>query len=672
MTDEATKLPLESANIVNENITKLGQLFPEIMADGKIDFDKLREVLGDSVDDGQERYAFTWPGKRDAIRQSQTPSTATLRPQKDKSVDWDTTKNLYIEGDNLEVLKLLQRSYHGKVKMIYIDPPYNTGNDFVYKDSFSDSLDNYKQQTGQASSANPETDGRYHSNWCNMMYPRLRLARELLSEDGVIFISIDDHELHTLRKIGEELFGEGCFVADISWQRTYSPRNDAQGIPTEVEHILVWSKSPNWNPNKLERSVDMDNSYQSPDGDDRLWASGDAAAPGAATHHGMVYAIQHPITGEMLYPSNGRHWTFGQNEMLRIMREWSDYKLKNIEDNAKRAEICGTTVDKVSSDIKAIVLAEPNEATFAEAQKRYDNGKWPRLYFTSKGKGGIRCKRYVDAVGGRSATNYWPYSECGHTDEAKKEIKKLFDGQSPFDTPKPTRLIRRMLDIATDENSLVLDFFSGSGTTADAVMQANAKDGGKRRCILVQLPEKTSGNYTDLCSVGEERIRRAGQEIKTEVEEANRQPELDGEPKRVPDIGFRVLSLDSSNIQPESEAQSGTWTADALYEDVIKEGRSKEDVLFEVMLKWGLDLSLPIEPLKLDSYTCWSVAKGELICCMDEGLTVQVLEQIAGLEDRPRRVLILDSVLDDTLKLNAESIFNRAAADGDEIELRTV
>lgn len=238
MTDEATKLPLESANIVNENITKLGQLFPEIMADGKIDFDKLREVLGDSVDDGQERYAFTWPGKRDAIRQSQTPSTATLRPQKDKSVDWDTTKNLYIEGDNLEVLKLLQRSYHGKVKMIYIDPPYNTGNDFVYKDSFSDSLDNYKQQTGQASSANPETDGRYHSNWCNMMYPRLRLARELLSEDGVIFISIDDHELHTLRKIGEELFGEGCFVADISWQRTYSPRNDAQGIP--LRSSIYW------------------------------------------------------------------------------------------------------------------------------------------------------------------------------------------------------------------------------------------------------------------------------------------------------------------------------------------------------------------------------------------------------------------------------------------------
>lgn len=248
MTDEATKLPLESANIVNENITKLGQLFPEIMADGKIDFDKLREVLGDSVDDGQERYAFTWPGKRDAIRQSQTPSTATLRPQKDKSVDWDTTKNLYIEGDNLEVLKLLQRSYHGKVKMIYIDPPYNTGNDFVYKDSFSDSLDNYKQQTGQASSANPETDGRYHSNWCNMMYPRLRLARELLSEDGVIFISIDDHELHTLRKIGEELFGEGCFVADISWQRTYSPRNDAQGIPTEVEHYTGLEQEPELEP----------------------------------------------------------------------------------------------------------------------------------------------------------------------------------------------------------------------------------------------------------------------------------------------------------------------------------------------------------------------------------------------------------------------------------------
>ena len=364
MSEEPTKLPLESADLVKENVGKLEALFPEIMEDGKIDFDKLREILGGEVDDSPERYAFTWPGKRDAIRQSQTPSTATLRPQKDKSVDWDTTKNLYIEGDNLEVLKLLQRSYHGKVKMIYIDPPYNTGNDFVYNDKFGDAIENYKEQTGQESQANPETDGRYHSNWCTMMYPRLRLARELLDDDGVIFISIDDHELHTLRKIGEELFGEGCFVADISWQRTYSPRNDAQGIPVEVEHVLVWSKEPGWNPNKLERSTEMNSSYQSPDGDERPWASGDAAAPGAATHPGMVYAIQHPITGKLLYPSNGRCWTFGQDEMFRIMREWANYELKNIGDETKRAEVCGTTTAKIPADVKAIMLTNPDETSF--------------------------------------------------------------------------------------------------------------------------------------------------------------------------------------------------------------------------------------------------------------------------------------------------------------------
>lgn len=671
MTEATTPQPLPTASpdVTQENIDKLCQLFPEICTegDGHIDFDKLKEILGGEINDMPERYAFTWPGKRDAIRLSQTPSTATLRPQREKSVNWDTTKNLYIEGDNLEVLKLLQRSYHGKVKLIYIDPPYNTGGDFVYKDSFGDSIQNYKEQTQTESQANPETDGRYHSNWCSMIYPRLRLARELLHDDGVIFVSIDDHELHTLRKIGEELFGEQCFVADISWQRTYAPRNDAQGIPSEVEHLLVWSKMPGWNPNKLARTAEMDAKYKNPDNDAQSWRSDNPFAPGAATHQGMVYAIQHPFTGEFLYPAIGRCWTFGQDQMLEYMNGWCEYTLEDLHDDAKRAEVCGISASDVRSGVKAIVLARPFEESKAQAQTVLERGQWPRFYFTKNGLGGIARKTYLDSVGGRLPTNFWPHAECGHTDEAKKEVKKLFDGNAPFDTPKPTRLLRRIIDIATNPDDLVMDFFSGSATTADALMQANAEDGGHRRYILVQLPELVSGEYGNLCDLGEERIRRAGAVVRESVDKAQSQPALDGDTKHMPDLGFRVLSLDTSNFE---RPQSGG--AVALLDRITKDGRSKEDILFEAMLRWGLDLSLPIEDMEIDGYHCVSVAKGELICCLNDGLTVPVLEKIAALQERPRRVLMLDEILDDNLKLNAESIFGRAMADGDEIELRTV
>ena len=536
-------------------------------------------------------------------------------------MDWDTTKNLYIEGDNLEVLKLLQRSYHGKVKMIYIDPPYNTGNDFVYNDKFDDPIANYKQQTGQESSANPETDGRYHSNWCNMMYPRLRLARELLSDDGVIFISIDDIEAAQLRKICDEIFGESNFVSNFIWEKRTN-RENRKTISSRHDNILCYQKS-----NSSVKAIGILpmnkkalSNYSNPDNDPRgPWKSDPATAQAGHGTKSQFYILEAPNGKKHELPS-GRCWVYSKESMESAIRG-------------------------------------------------------NKIWFGKDGNGVPRIKTYLyEKERGLVPESILFASDVGSNETAKNAIKKLFDEKAVFDTPKPVGLLETLTRIGSNKNAIILDFFSGSATTAHAAMRLNSEDGGHRRFILVQLPEKldeqseaAKTGYRTLCDIGEERIRRAGQKIKAEVEEANRQPELDGEPKRVPDIGFRVLSLDSSNIE-EFDAGNGP----VLMDSMVKEDRSKMDVLFEVMLKWGLDLSLPVEPLELDGYTCWSVAKGELVCCMDEGLTVPVLERIAALEERPRRVLILDSVLDDTLKLNAESIFGRAMADGDEIELRTV
>lgn len=664
------QLDTESQNPDSSRAERLRELFPEAVTEGTgdIDFDKLRELLGEHINTGKERYAFTWPGKHEAIRQSQTPSTATLRPLKEKSVDWDTTENVYIEGDNLEVLKLLQRSYHGQVDMIYIDPPYNTGNDFVYKDSFGDTIENYREQTGQEHASNPETNGRFHSNWLNMMYPRLRLARELLAPTGVMFISIDDHESMNLRKAGDEIFGENCFVADIAWQRTYSPRNDAKGIPSEVEHILIWSRMPSWNPHKLERTAEMDAKYGNPDNDDRLWTSDNPFAPSAKTGQGMVYAIQHPFTGEMLYPPVGRVWTFSQPKMLEYMNGWCDYELKDLHDETERARVCTVSPDEVKRNVKALVLAKPLSESHKKAREVYNRGHWPRLFFTKGGLGGIRRKTYLDSVNGRMPTNFFPYNEVGHTDEAKKELKKIFEGDTPFDTPKPARLIRRMLDIATDKNSLVMDFFSGSATTADAIMQANQKDDGLRRYILVQIPEETTSGYGTLCDIGEERIRRAARNLMEEQADTN-QPTLEETEPAYLDTGFRVFALDSSNLKSDEYTPG-----QELDIDLVKRGRTNDDLLFEVMLRWGLDLSLPVKTKECNGYEYLSVAEGELVCCMNDGLTVEVIEHIVNTDDKPRRVFIPDHVFGEqnNLKLNIVDALRRASSEGQEIELRTV
>ncbi len=624
---------------------------------------------GAVVEGQRERYQFTWPGKREAKAEARRPIYKTMIPEPGKSKDWDITENLYIEGDNLDALKILKETYAGKVKLIYIDPPYNTGHDFVYDDDFAKSRGEYDAESGDFNEeggrlvANTEGNGRFHSDWCSMMYPRLLLARDLLSSDGAIFISIDDNESSNLRKICDEVFGAACFVGDIAWQKTYSPRNDSKGIPAEVEHVISYSKVPNWTPERLARTAEMDDRYSSPDGDPRPWSSGDAAAPGAATHQGMVYAIQHPITGELLYPPNGRCRPFGGYSMLEIMNGWAEYEFKNIHDEARRAEICGISPDEVRKDVEAIVLKNPCEETYAAAQRRYDAGNWPRLYFTGGGKGGMRLKRYLDTMEGKMPTNLWPYAEVGHTDEAKKQLKALFDGSAPFDTPKPVRLMGRILDIASSKDCTVFDFFSGSASMAQAVMEKNAEDGGNRRFLLVQIPEETTGQFSTLTEIGEERIHRAGAKIAAGIDKENEQLELGAEPKPYPDLGFRVLHIDSSNFKDFYLTPSET-SQESLFDfaDNVKEGRSDLDLLFEVLPKLGIPYSAKIEERMLAGRKVFFVDGDKLAACFDANVGSDTIEEMA--KAKPWYAVIRDSSMaDDATHANYEELFRTYSPD---------
>ena len=407
--------------------------------------------------------------------------------------------NMIIRGDNLEALKALLPRYEGRVKCIYIDPPYNTGNEgWVYNDNVNDPK--IKKWLGEVVGKEGE-DLTRHDKWLCMMYPRLKLLQKLLADDGVIFISIDDTEYANLKLICDEIFGSNCFVSNISWQRTYSTRNDSKGIVNEVEHLLAYSKLPDWSPNKLPRTAEMDSIYKNPDNDDMPWASDNPFAPGASTHQGMVYAIQHPFTGKLLYPTNGRCWTFEQAQMLEFMRGWGSYELRELDDSHERASVCGVEDDKVRQGVKAIMLSEPVEIASAKAREIYEKGKWPKFYFTKNGLGGIRRKTYLENVGGKLPTNFWAFSEAGHTDEAKKEMLAIFDGKATFDTPKPHRLVEFVLKIAGNENAIILDSFAGSGTTAHAVLNMNKADGGKRKFILVEMMD-----YAD--SITAERVKR--------------------------------------------------------------------------------------------------------------------------------------------------------------------
>lgn len=418
-----------------------------------------------------KKYGLVWEQHEEAV----DVQMRTHIPVFTEDVDREITTvpggayNFLLEGDNLHSLRLLEKSHRGRIDVIYIDPPYNTGGkDFVYNDAFVDKTDTFA-----------------HSKWLSFMSERLRFARLLLSDKGSIFISIDDNEQAPLKMLCDEIFGEECFVADIAWQRAYSPRNDSKGISNEKEHILVYSRLEGWSPKKLPRTEKMNSKYKNPDNDFALWRTSDAFAPSAATHQGMVYAIQHPFTGKMIYPYNGACWPLRQSDMLAAMQEWGEYELKDLDDAAERAAVCGIPTEDVREGVMGIVLVKPIEEARVYAQEVYDRGRWPRFFFTNKGKGGIARKTYLDNTDGRVVTNLWPFEETGHTDEAKKEIKAVFDNQKVFDTPKPIRLLERIIHIASDDDSIVLDFFAGSGTTGHAVMRYNAyHEGSNRRFIL--------------------------------------------------------------------------------------------------------------------------------------------------------------------------------------------
>ncbi|EPB3204720.1 site-specific DNA-methyltransferase, partial [Escherichia coli] len=568
---------LQSMNITADNITKLKSLFPEAFNENGIDFDVLKQLLGENVDEKEERYGLNWHGKRQARQLALTPSRGTLRPCKDESVDWHNTKNLMIEGDNLEVLKLLQKSYTGKVKLIYIDPPYNTGKDFVYPDNFQDNMKNYLEITGQTEdgarlSTNTETSGRYHTDWLNMIYPRLKLARNLLKEDGVIFISIDDTEVDNLKKVCSEIFGEENFVANIVWQKKYSPQNDATYFSDMHDHILVYAKqrktskndSNGWNIDFLPRSDEQNAAYKNPDNDPRgVWKSVDLSVKTYSKAND--YSITTP-SGRIVTPPASRCWQVSEKRFVELCKE-------------------------------------------------------NKIWFGENGNNVPSIKRFLTEVqDGVVPTTWWSYKECGHNQEAKQELKKLMEGESVFfDTPKPLRLLDRILHLATtnDKDCIILDFFAGSGTTAHATLNKNIADSGSRRYIAVQLPEKIDDEkYYTISELTKERLRRAGKKVRED------NPEWKG------DVGFRVFKLDTSNIRPwEATADTLSQQIDA-YVSPILEGRSEEDLLTELMLKRGIDLSVDIETRQFDGLTVSCVDGGKLFTCFAKQIPASSVEEL--------------------------------------------
>lgn len=558
MVESIERVSGQSLDIEGVNKERLKSVFPECFSEGKLDIDKLLNLCGEYIDEDFEKYKFEWKGKAECYRIAQKRSTGTLRPCVEESVNFDTTKNMYIEGDNLEVLKLLQTSYYRKVKMIYIDPPYNTGNDFVYEDDFADPMARYKEVTQQTTKSNPETMGRFHTNWLNMMYPRLRLASNLLRDDGVIFISIDDNEVTNLRKLCDEVFGEENFVAQIVWQKKYAATNDSKGFSTTHDYIVVYQKSSSFNRNLLPRTAEQNKPYKNDDHDGKgLWRSDNLLVKSFS--QSGVYPIVNPNTGEEFYPSEGNCWRASQE----TMKVW-------LNEN--------------------------------------------RIYFGKDGKGAPQLKRYLNEVQqGRVPITWWTFEEVGHNDAANKEVQALFGSKAPFDTPKPTTLLEQMLRIGTDKDSIILDFFSGSATTAHAVMQLNAEDGGNRQFICVQLPELCDekseaykAGYKNICEIGKERIRRAGAKIGTG------------------DIGFKVFKLDTSNLvkwnsTPTQDTEELTRRM-SLLEETIKPDRNDLDVVYETMLKLGIPLDYSVTEVRVNDKKAYSIGDDCLVLiCLDYG-----------------------------------------------------
>ena len=620
-------LKMHSLDGVQRNIDLIGKLFPnaitEVKRNGKvehaIDFDVLRQELSDSIVEGrEERYQFTWPDKKKAMLAANAPITATLRPVVADSVGKDGTpggfdsENLYIEGDNLEVLKLLQETYLGKVKMIYIDPPYNTGNDFVYEDDFAQSTEDYMGNSGQYDEegnrlvTNTESNGRFHTDWLNMIYPRLKLAKDLLADNGAIFISIDENEMDNLRKICDDVFGESNFIGQFIWQRRTSP-DMRKLVSTAHDYIVTYGKNTGNLSNTINkvRLTEKDAAnYSNPDNDPRgPWASSDFTAQGFRPN--QMYEITTP-GGAKYTPPEGRCW-------------------KNIE---------------------------------SEFLKQCEEG---RMWFGKDGMGIPRRKTYLSEREGKNVWTWWPNSEVGHSQEATQEVKNLFDGHAYFDYPKPVRLLKKIIQIGTHDDSIVLDFFSGSATTAHAMIQLNTEDNGHRKFILVQLPEKTDeeseaykAGYKNICEIGKERIRRAGRKIK---EEAGLTAPADL------DIGFRCLRLDESNMKPVyyTPDEVGQQELFSLV-DNVKEDRTPEDLLFQVMLDLGVLLSSSIEVKEIAGKKVFNVADGFLLACFDHDVTEETVKAIAQM--KPYYAVFRDSSMaNDSVATNFEQIFETYSPD---------
>ncbi len=604
----ADKLDGLSMDMEAANRERLRAVFPECFSEGKLDIDKLLSLCGEYITDDFEKYEFRWKGKSDCLRIAQRRSTATLRPCPSESVNFDTTQNLYIEGDNLEVLKLLQKSYFRKVKMIYIDPPYNTGNDFVYEDDFADPMRRYMEVTRQTTKSNPETMGRYHTNWLNMMYPRLRLAANLLRDDGVIFISIDDNEVDNLKKLCNEVFGEENFVSQQIWEKKFAPQNDDKYITAVHDYILIYAKSKeNWKPRLQERTGAALEKFKNPDNDERgVWTSGDLTSKTKATGHS--YVIVSP-SGKEFYPPEGRQWAPSYETYLKLKQE-------------------------------------------------------NRLWFGEKGDNVPRQKQFLSEIqAGVVPTTLMPYAECGHNQEAKKELISLLPGiGNAFETPKPSRLLRKLLGLVNfDFNDIILDFFSGSATTAHAVMQLNAEDGGRRRFIMVQLPEVCGekseaykAGYKNICEIGKERIRRAGKKI---LSADGGQVSLDGD-KPPLDVGFKVFKLDTSNMKLWDDTPIEDGDLITLFDridghiDGLKPDRGNEDLLYEVLLKMGYPLTADVAALDVEGLAVSSIAGGELLICLQEGVTADHIEKMAALS--PLKIVLAGRCLaDSSAKANA-------------------
>ena len=603
-------VPRESGDITAERLEALRDLFPEAFGEDGLDFERLRATLGDFVDDSPERYRFTWSGKRDAIRAFQVPSRATLVPDRDNSVNWDDTGHVFIEGENLEVLKLLYHSYFGRVKCIYIDPPYNTGNDFVYPDDYADPLEQYLRVTGQKDAegnlltSNPETSGRYHSAWLSMMYPRLFLARQLLREDGVIFVSIDDREVHNLRMLMNEVFGEENYVASVIWQKIYSPKSSARHLSEDHEYVLMYARDGSlWEPALLPRTAEMDARYSNPDNDPRgPWKPGglDARNPYSLG----TYPITCPSGRVVPGPPSGSYWRYSKK------------RLKELDEDG-------------------------------------------RIWWGTDGSSVPSVKRFLSEVkAGRVPQTLWFYQDVGHTQEAKQEMLQLVsfsDTENVLETAKPSRLLRRMLQIATSpsDGDIVLDFFAGSATMAHAVLTQNRDDGGDRRFVCVQIPEVLPRPETALrtiADIGRERIRRViarMQERETGT--------LDLSERETPeDLGFRAYRLVPSNYRPESEA-ADTGDAAVLFTQPLADAWTPDGLLHEIALKEGFDLGVQIEQVAgVTTNTVYRLTdpykEQACLVCLDDTLHADTAKAL-GLT-REDLFICLDSALDDTLAAN--------------------